>query len=356
MYSMVALTRPGNFHLSGCVHTEACMHDWTKDWYTARFLIGRWWKWLALAVVGLLLTPFLSWAAATLENPGEGQVYSGIGVISGWKCHAGALTIRFNDGPSLPLLHGAERRDVLNAGACDHANVGFLTIMNWGNLGDGTHTAVVYDDERAFDRSTFTVVTAGTTFLRGTAVDIDVPDFPTPGRTSRFVWNEGTQHLELVEVYAQQPPAPDTTGDLSQFAFLVDDEEWLWEFDITTATDSLIWGSDDVTFLGYRTMASGRDVLVGRYRGHHGSEEFVLGIPIDVVPRLPTFHGYRYAVVFPATDTTVHIPGWQQSYGSQASAFCFVLLFNTVTKDRYGDINMPVTGIISAREGGHLCA
>ena len=77
-------------------------------------------------------------------------------------------------------------------------------------------------DERAFDRSTFTVVTAGTTFLRGTAVDIDVPDFPTPGRTSRFVWNEGTQHLELVEVYAQQPPAPDTTGDLSQFAFLVD--------------------------------------------------------------------------------------------------------------------------------------
>lgn len=291
--------------------------------------------------------------AATLGVPAPHTTLSGIGVISGWKCQAnGDLTVRFNDGPSIPLLYGAQRLDVLRAGACSHDRVGFLTIMNWGELGDGTHTAVVYDNGVEFDRSTFTVVTAETAFLRGASVDIDVLDFPTPGRTSRFVWNEGTQHLELEEVYALPPPTQNTTGDLAQFAFLIDDEEWLWEFDITTATDELIWGSDDVTFLGYRAAASGRDVFIGRYGGRHGSEEFVLGTPLDVIPRLSSFHGYRYAWVFPVTDTTAHIPTWQQFYGSRASAFCFVVLFNTVTKDFYGDINMPVTGIISAQDGG----
>ena len=164
---------------------------------------------------------------------------------------------------------------------------------------------MAYDNGVEFDRNTFTVGTTGEEFLRGAVVDINVPDFPTPGRTSRFVWNQSTQHLELAEVYAQPPPVLDTTGDLSQFAFLIDDEEWLWEFDLTTATDAYIWGSDNVTFLGYRTTASGRDVLVGRYGGRHGSEEFALGAPVDVVPRLPTFHGYRYAVALIAAIITL---------------------------------------------------
>ncbi len=290
-------------------------------------------------------------SAGFLGSPAQDTTVSGISFVSGWKCNAQDITVRIDGGPALEMSMGVLRTDT--SPHCDgEAHNGFITQVNWNSIGAGTHTAVAYDNGVEFDRNTFTVGTTGEEFLRGVVVDIDVSDFPTPGRTSRFVWNEGTQHLELAEVYAQPPPAPDTTGDLSQFAFLIDDEEWLWEFDITTATDNLIWGSDDVTFLGYRRMASGRDVFVGRYRGHHGSEEFVLGSPVDVVPRLPTFHGYRYAVVFPATDTTVHIPGWQQSYGSRASAFCFVLLFNTVTKDRYGDINMPVTGIVSAREGG----
>ena len=41
--------------------------------------------------------------------------------------------------------------------------------MNWGELGDGPHTAVVYDDGVEFDRSMFDVVTTGEAFLRGAA-------------------------------------------------------------------------------------------------------------------------------------------------------------------------------------------
>ena len=52
--------------------------------------------------------------------------------------------------------------------------------------------------------------TTGEEFLEDVAVSIDVPDFPAPGETGHFVWNESTQHLELVRVMptARTPPPP----------------------------------------------------------------------------------------------------------------------------------------------------
>ena len=72
--------------------------------------------------------------------------------------------------------------------------------MNWGELGDGQHTAVVYDDGIEFDRSTFHVVTTGEAFLVGAAGQCVVSDFPAPNENARFIWNQPTQHLELAEV------------------------------------------------------------------------------------------------------------------------------------------------------------
>ena len=123
--------------------------------------------------------------AATLEVPTPHTTLSGIGVISGWKCDAGELTVRFNGGAPLPLVYGSERTDVLREGACDHAEVGFVSIMNWGELGDGQHTAVVYDDGTEFDRSTFHVVTTGEAFLVGAAGQCIVSDFPSPNENAR---------------------------------------------------------------------------------------------------------------------------------------------------------------------------
>ena len=155
---------------------------------------------LYLCLVFILLAPSLT-SAATLDIPGTGTTLSGIGVISGWKCDAkGALTIRFNDGDPIPLLYGSERGDVRNAGACPDADVGFVVVMNWGNLGDGEHTAVAYDNGEEFARSTFTVVTTGEAFRRDLAGEWTIPHFPDPGDTARFVWNTGTQHFELVSV------------------------------------------------------------------------------------------------------------------------------------------------------------
>ena len=193
---------------------------------------------LRLAIMGVLLAPTLAPAAA-LDIPGNGASYSGIGVITGWKCQtSGKLTVRFNGGAPLPLAYGNERADVANVGACAHAAVGFVAIWNWANLGDGTHTAVVYDNGVEFARSTFTVTTLGQEYAPGRLKGVDIsgdvslpvtergwefvteelravhawrdatpectiPDFPAPGEEALFIWNTSTQHLELTMVRSQ---------------------------------------------------------------------------------------------------------------------------------------------------------
>ena len=153
-----------------------------------------------LALAGVLAAS-TSWAAG-LGNPAPGRLYSGIGVISGWKCQAeGDLTIVFNnDGRHIPLLYGAERTDVRATGQClenAHDNVGFVTIWNWGNLGDGEHTAVAYDNGVEFSRSTFTVGSTGEAFLKGVTRQHLLENFPVSGETTILEWNESTQHFEI---------------------------------------------------------------------------------------------------------------------------------------------------------------
>ena len=164
---------------------------------------------LRLCLGLMVLLPSLAHAAA-LGIPGNGAKLSGVSVISGWKCEAeGDLTIVFNDdGKHIPLLYGTERTDVRANGQClenDHDNVGFVAIWNWGNLGDGTHTAVAYDDGVPFDESTFTVTTPGTDFLRGASKRVTVNDFPNTGDTTVLEWNQSTQHFEIVEFMEMGP-------------------------------------------------------------------------------------------------------------------------------------------------------
>ena len=146
----------------------------------------------------VVLLPSLA-HAATLEIPGDGTSVSGIGVISGWKCEAeGDITIRLNDGDPIPATYGLPRTDT--SGTCDNdGNNGFFSYWNWGNLGDGEHTVVAYDNGEEFAESTFTVTTPGTGFLRGASKEITVEDFPNPGDTTVLEWNEGTQHFEIVD-------------------------------------------------------------------------------------------------------------------------------------------------------------
>ena len=147
----------------------------------------------------MVLVPSLAHAQSTsfLEIPSNGTTVSGVGVISGWKCEAGDITIRLNGGDPIPATYGLPRPDT-SRGCGNDGNNGFFSYTNWGNLGDGTHTAVAYDDGEEFARSTFEVTTLGTDFLREASAQVSIPDFPTPGETTTFEWNEATQHLEAV--------------------------------------------------------------------------------------------------------------------------------------------------------------
>ena len=154
-------------------------------------------SWLSLCLGLLIWAPSLALAqlTATLEIPGDGDTLSGIGVISGWKCEATAITVVIDDGNPIPMLHGSERGDT--SGACGDTPNGFVAIFNWALLEEGEHDAVAYDNGEVFARSTFEVATTGVEFLADVDVRVRATDFPSPGETTWFQWNEGTQHLEI---------------------------------------------------------------------------------------------------------------------------------------------------------------
>ena len=154
--------------------------------------------WLRRCLGMVLLAPSLT-QAAVLEIPSDGADLSGIGVISGWKCEAeGNITIRFNDGDSIPATYGFPRDDT--APECsDDGHNGFYSFFNWALLGDGQHTAVAYDNDVPFAKSTFKVTTLGEEFVKNANARLRVPNFPSPGEEAWFEWNQATQHLELRE-------------------------------------------------------------------------------------------------------------------------------------------------------------
>ena len=153
-------------------------------------------------LVSLSALVVASWAqAAMLGIPAPNTVMSGVGMISGWKCEVhGELTARFNDGPPIPILYGAQRPDVYEAGVCDHEaeEVGFVAPWNWAELGDGEHTLVVYDDGEEFARSTFEVVTLDTHFLTDAHRRVYVMDFPEPDTQLVLEWREAQQNFVIV--------------------------------------------------------------------------------------------------------------------------------------------------------------
>ena len=157
---------------------------------------------LRFCLVSVLVAPTMA-HAAVLENPSGGNFYSGVGVVSGWKCDvAGPLTVRFYDvnmapvWDPIPLAYPSERPDT--AGMCGDTDNGFVAIWNWANLGDGTYTAVVDDNGVEFGRSMFTVTTLGEPFVTSIRGECTIDDFPDPGESARFAWNQATQGLVLV--------------------------------------------------------------------------------------------------------------------------------------------------------------
>lgn len=134
-------------------------------------------------------------AEGVLENPGPDSRQSGIGVISGWKCTAGELSLSIDGGPSTKVAYGTGREDTRSV--CGDADNGFSYLINWNLLGDGNHTVRLYDNGVLFAESSFDVVTFGTTFLRGASKTKHMVDFPEVDEGTTLQWQEGLQTFTI---------------------------------------------------------------------------------------------------------------------------------------------------------------
>ena len=145
--------------------------------------------------VAVFATDFVS--PVTLENPRSASFQSGVGVISGWACHAHEIVIEL-DGMPLKAGYGTTREDTRSV--CGDTNNGFSLLWNWNNLGVGEHTVRALLDGVEFANTTVRVTTFGEDpFPRGWSGTFDLPNFPTSGETTIVQWEESLQNFVITD-------------------------------------------------------------------------------------------------------------------------------------------------------------
>ena len=146
--------------------------------------------------VAVFATDFVS--PVTLENPRSGSFQSGVGVISGWACHAHEIVIEL-DGMPFKASYGTEREPAVER-RCGHSNAGFSLLWNWNNLGAGPHTVRALIDGVEFANTTVRVTTFGEDpFPRGWSGTFDLPGFPVSGETTVVQWEESLQNFVITD-------------------------------------------------------------------------------------------------------------------------------------------------------------
>ena len=150
----------------------------------------------------------VTFVTGVVENPAPASFQSGIGVISGWVCDAETVEIVLNAGPPVLAAYGTNRADTM--ATCGDTDNGFGLLFNWNLLGDGEHTIVTLVDGVELDRTTVTVTTLGTEFLRDVAGTCIREHFPAPGESVRLSWQEAQQNFVITDGAA--PPADSPAG------------------------------------------------------------------------------------------------------------------------------------------------
>ena len=146
--------------------------------------------------VAVFSTDFIS--PVFLENPRANSFQSGVGVISGWACHAHEIVIEL-DGRPFKASYGTEREPAVER-ICGHSNAGFSLLWNWNNLGAGPHTVRALIDGVEFANTTVQVTTFGEDpFPRGWSGRFDLPDFPASGETTVVRWEESLQNFVITD-------------------------------------------------------------------------------------------------------------------------------------------------------------
>ena len=144
--------------------------------------------------VAVYSTDFVS--PVILENPRPASFQSGVGVISGWACHAHEIVIELN---GVPYRAGYPTTRTDTQGVCGDSDNGFSLLWNWNNLGPGEHTVRALLDGQEFANRTVRVTTFGEQVLRGASGTYPLSDFPYIGDTTQVQWAESLQNFVITD-------------------------------------------------------------------------------------------------------------------------------------------------------------
>jgi hypothetical protein len=152
---------------------------------------------LVLLLLGLSLPSSLR--AAVLENPTDGSLQSGVGLIRGWACEANQIDIVLDDSMTLQAAYGTSRGDT-QAACGNKTNTGFGLSMNWNLFPTGIHTVRALVDGQQFGSASFTVTNLGQEYLTGVAKNAVLEDFPQQGKSTQLQWQESAQNFVIASV------------------------------------------------------------------------------------------------------------------------------------------------------------
>jgi len=145
-----------------------------------------------LAGVRSIYPATIATVQGVLENPQPNSSVSGISTISGWVCTATQVNVLVNDSIVIPAAYGTPRSDTRER--CGDDNNGFSILVNWNELGSGTHQVVAFADGVEFGRATVTVSTFGTPFLSGANGTFVIP---FNGHNVTLKWDEQLQNFVI---------------------------------------------------------------------------------------------------------------------------------------------------------------
>src|SRR5262245_38045355 len=84
-----------------------------KGMWNTRFAVWSRAVMVMTAVTVGFTAPSPLWAKGMLENPHTGSFTSGIGIISGWVCHASRVDIIIDEVTTLEAAYGTDREDTV---------------------------------------------------------------------------------------------------------------------------------------------------------------------------------------------------------------------------------------------------
>ncbi len=162
-----------------------------------------------------------TFVAGQLENPSPNSFQSGISTLSGWVCDADEVVLEINGTP-FSAAYGTDRADTAETAAgedlCGDTDNGFGLLFNWNELGNGRHEVVALVDEVELSRTTVTVTTLCTAFLREASGTCEAADFPSTGENVTLVWQEAKQNFVLTDGSA--PPTGNTAVESAITGYL----------------------------------------------------------------------------------------------------------------------------------------